>query len=258
MQCREHPEGGHHRPAAQVGDLAGALDRRPVGKAGEPQQAPEPEVVGVVTGTLGVGPRLAIARDRAVDDPRVDLSQGLVADAEPVENAGPKALEHDVVMRGQAQEGVAAGVGLQVDADRALAAVERQVERRAGAEGLLGVGAVVGRRPAHVVPAARVLDLDHIGPEVGQQQRAEAARQQTGEIQNPDVAKGSLAHSGDASDVSMGCDRTSRRVGLSPLGTPSISRASATVAGRRPTSSTICRALAIRSPLERAISPLGR
>ena len=36
----------------------------------------------------------------------------------------------------------------------------------------------------------------------------------------------------------------------SRFGTPSSSRASATVAARRPTSSAICRALAIRSPLE--------
>ena len=34
--------------------------------------------------------------------------------------------------------------------------------------------------------------------------------------------------------------------------------ASCTVAGRRPTSSVICRALAISSPLERAISPVGQ
>ena len=42
------------------------------------------------------------------------------------------------------------------------------------------------------------------------------------------------------------------------LGTPSSSRASATVAGRRPTSSVIWRALAIRSPLERAIVAVGQ
>ncbi len=39
---------------------------------------------------------------------------------------------------------------------------------------------------------------------------------------------------------------------------PSISRASAIVAARRPTSSAMPRALAIRSPFERAISPSGR
>ena len=38
----------------------------------------------------------------------------------------------------------------------------------------------------------------------------------------------------------------------------SIARASSTVAGRRPMSSVICRAFAISSPLELAISPLGR
>ena len=39
---------------------------------------------------------------------------------------------------------------------------------------------------------------------------------------------------------------------------PSISRASATVAARRPMSSAICRALAISSPLDFAISPFGQ
>ena len=50
---------------------------------------------------------------------------------------------------------------------------------------------------------------------------------------------------------------TCRRVSMGS-GRPSSVRASATVAGRRPTSCAICRALAIRSPLERAISPSGR
>src|SRR5262249_8206140 len=42
------------------------------------------------------------------------------------------------------------------------------------------------------------------------------------------------------------------------FGTPSSSRASATVAARRPTSSAIWRALAISSPFDFAISPSGR
>src|SRR3712207_8263101 len=37
---------------------------------------------------------------------------------------------------------------------------------------------VVGGRPADVVAHPRVLDLEHLGAEVGQQQRAEAAGQQ--------------------------------------------------------------------------------
>ena len=88
-----------------------------------------------------------------------------------------------------------------------------------------------------------VLDLEHVGAEVGEQQRAEAAGQQAREVEDADALE-RQAHA-PLRDGAL-------------AGTPSISRASATVAGRRPTSSVICRAFAIRSPLERAISPFGR
>ena len=51
---------------------------------------------------------------------------------------------------------------------------------------------MVGRRPADVVAHAGVLDLQHVGAEVGQQQRAEPARQQPGEVEHLDV--GERAH----------------------------------------------------------------
>ena len=51
---------------------------------------------------------LAVAGDRAVDDPRVHLSHPLVADAEPVEHAGPEGLEHDVVLAHERQQRLAA------------------------------------------------------------------------------------------------------------------------------------------------------
>ncbi len=78
-----------------------------------------------------------------------------------------------------------------------------------------------------------------------------------GEVEDPDVGEWPLAHSA-ASVVSIGCASISRRVGSSRFGTPSSSRASATVAARRPTSSAICLAFAISSPFDFAISPLGR
>ena len=53
-------------------------------------------------------------------------------------------------------------------------------------------------------------------------------------------------------------DLARRETAASRPGAPNRSRASATVAGRRPTSSVIWRAFAIRSPFERAISPSGR
>ena len=142
----------------------------------------------------GVGPVLAVAGDRAVDDPRVGLAQALVADAEPVEHARAEALEHDVVRRATRRRKASRPASdLRSMPDRALAAVERQVERRARAELLVLVVAVVGRRPAHVVAAARVLDLEHLGAEVGEQQRAEAARQQPRQVEDADVARASRA-----------------------------------------------------------------
>ena len=73
---------------------------------------------------------LPVAGDRAVDDLRVDLAQRLVADAEPVEHARAEGLEHDVGVAHQAQQHLAAGLRLEVEPDRALAAVQREEQRR--------------------------------------------------------------------------------------------------------------------------------
>src|SRR5436190_1912595 len=212
-------------------------------------------------GPLRVRARLAVARDRAVDDPRVRLAQGVVPATELVQDARAEALQHDVVVACEPEKSVATGLGLEVQADRALTAVEREVERRAGAQRLMLLRAVVRRRPADVVAHAGVLHLHDVGAEVREEQRAEAARQQARQVENANVGErpvGGVAHSGEASAVSIGCCMTSRLVRSSRLGTPNSSLASATVAARRPMSSAIWRTLAIRSPLDRAISPFGR
>ena len=228
-QRGEDPERGHQRAAAEVGDLPGGLNGRAVRVAGQAEQPVEAEVVHVVARAPRVGTVLPVARDRAVDEPRVRLTQRLVADPEPLHHARPERLEHDVVLAHQPQQHLPPAVALEVQPDRALAAVEREEEgglRRV-------VGALVVRRgPADVVAHPRVLDLEDLRAEVGEQQRAEAARKQSREVEHTDVRE--RAH-------------TSRS-----------SRASATVAARRPAFSTISRAFPIRSPLERAISPSGR
>src|SRR5262249_35898069 len=105
---------------------------------------------------------------------------------------------------------------------------------------------VIGRSPPNVVPHAGVLDLDDVGAEVGEEQRAEAARQQAAEVEDADAVERELA-------------RAARPVhAATRRGTPRISRASATVAARRPMSSVGWRAWAMRSPLERAMVPSGR
>ena len=179
---------------------------------------------------------LAVAGDRAVDEPGVLLAQALVAHAEAIEHAGAEGLQHDVVLARQAQEDLAPAVGLQIDADGGLVAVQGQEQR---ARGRVLRALVLRRRPPHVVAQVQVLDLQHLGAEVGQQQRAESAREQPREIE-------------DLHAFQREAHAATRR------GTPSMSRASATVAGRRPTSCAIWRALAMRSPLERAMVPSGR
>ena len=47
-QRDEDPDRRHQRAAAEIGDLAGGLHRRPVALAGQPEQPDEPEVVHVV------------------------------------------------------------------------------------------------------------------------------------------------------------------------------------------------------------------
>ena len=79
------------------------------------------------------------------------------------------------------------------------------------------------------------------------------ARQEPREVEDPDAlerARHQLPRLAAAVSAPFG--------GQAIFSVPSIPRASSTVAGRRPTSSTIWRAFAIRSPFDRAISPSGR
>ena len=125
-QRGQDPEGGHQRAAAEVGDLAGRLHGRAVLVAGQAEQPDQAEVVHVVARAVAERAVLAVAADRAVDDPRVLLLHPLVADAEPVEHARPERLEHDVVLLDELQQDRLALGLLEVDADRPLAAVERE------------------------------------------------------------------------------------------------------------------------------------
>ena len=132
-------------------------------------------------GAVAQRPVLPVAGDRAEDDLRVDGAHRLVADAEAVEHAGPEGLEHDVVLAHEREQQLAPGVLLEVDADRALVAVQREKQRRARARRR---ALDIRRRPADVVAHPHVLDLQHVGAVVGEQQRAEAAGQQPAEVEH--------------------------------------------------------------------------
>ncbi len=68
------------------------------------QVAADGEVVDVVARPLRRRAVLAVAAGRAVDDPGIARRHGGVADAQPVDDAGPEALDDDVGRRRQRQE----------------------------------------------------------------------------------------------------------------------------------------------------------
>ena len=135
-----------------------------------------------MAGPVAVRPVLAVAGDRAVDEPRVLLAQALVSDAEAIEHPGPERFEQHVRARATSVSSTSLPLGgLEIDPDRALAAVQRQEQRAPGAR----LGAlVIGRRPADIVPEPGVLDLDHVRAVVGEQQRAEPAGQEPRQVEH--------------------------------------------------------------------------
>ena len=85
VQRGEDSDRRHQAAAAEVRDLAGRLDRRAVrGARSDRAGRSAPGSWCRARSARVSGPVLAVARDRAVDEPRVALAQRLVADAEPV------------------------------------------------------------------------------------------------------------------------------------------------------------------------------
>ena len=175
--------------------------------------------------------RPAVAGDRAVDDTRIVLAHPLVADAQAVEHAGPEGLEHESYPRTSR----AAPRGRPRSSDRSessaccgsatgTAPTWRDVGALDRTEGTSGCS----RR-------CRCPRPQHVRAEVREQQRAEAAGQQPGEVEHAYASSGRLMRLPSRA----GCQHRPR------LGD-----------GRRaaPKSSVICRAFAISSPLERPSS----
>ena len=81
----------------------------------------------VVAGPVGEVMALRIARTRQVHEPGVARVQRLEPDAEPVGDAGTERLDEHVGVVDESQEGLAPGIGLEVDRHRAAGAVPHRV-----------------------------------------------------------------------------------------------------------------------------------
>ncbi len=156
----------------QVGGGEGGLDR-PAGAAA-PERARPRQVVDVVAGSVGersVGPE---ARHRHVHDPGLHRSQRLVPDAQPVGDPGTEAVEDDVRGGGELSARRAVLDHLEVEHPAALPRGELPEQ--------VGVG-------AHRVAAGR-LDLDDIGPEVGEQAAGMGSRAPRGQLEHVAAVEG--------------------------------------------------------------------
>jgi hypothetical protein len=135
---------------------------------------------GCVGRQVGGGPRLAVARDRAVDEARVGFAERGEVEAEPAHHARPVVLHQDVDFGGETVRGRDGALLLEVEHHAALAGVEL-------AE--VAAGAVAQRRArAHHVTFRR-LDLDDVGAEIGQQARAVRPGDGGGEVEDPQAGK---------------------------------------------------------------------
>ena len=115
-QRRRNGQRGLHAPGGGVGDGGAGQRWGPVGAGrGHGQEATHGEVVEVVAGPLGVRAVLAVAARGAVDDARVAIGNGGVADAQAVHHAGTEALDDHVGRLREGEESRTAVVVLQIE-----------------------------------------------------------------------------------------------------------------------------------------------
>ncbi|MNR04670.1 hypothetical protein D3C85_1206500 [compost metagenome] len=157
---------------------------RAPGQAHQPAQALDHEVI---AGALGVGPGLTKAGDRAIDQARVDRLQAFIVQPIGSQATNLEVLDQHIRLRCQlAHQALALGLG-EVDGQRTLVAVGRQVV--GSLAGVLAVGVLKEGRPpgARIIAAARALDLDHFGAEVGEYLPGPGPGQHSRQIQHPQM-----------------------------------------------------------------------
>ncbi len=122
-------------------------------------------------------PARTVAGNLAEDEARIDLTQRLVAEAEPVHHAGTEVGDDDVGLFRHAPDDTCPFLVLQVDDRAAFVAVDRKE-----------VGALAGHERWSVTAssvAVRRLDLDDVGTHITQQHGAHGTGDGLPELQHP-------------------------------------------------------------------------
>jgi hypothetical protein len=137
----------------------------------------------VDAGTRRIGAALAEARDRAVDDARVDLGHGVVVDLEAMLHVGTIVFDDDVGLGRELHEDLVAFLALEVERHRLLVAMQ-VLEVEAMAVAAHRIGLAVGGR----------LDLDDVRAPVGELAHGRRPGAMRREVENGDVGKGQGGH----------------------------------------------------------------
>ena len=191
-------------PGREVADRHAALHGRALLLARHAHEAAHGLHGDVERALLGVRAGLAIAGDRAVDEPRIARLQLVVAEARADQRARPEVLDEHVRVLDQRVELGEIGLVLDVERDRPLVAVERG--EVAGEHVIRAARALVQRRPAaHAVAAVGALDLDDVGAEIGEHHSGERPGGDLREFEDPEPLKRLCGHrrrSGHATSLS--------------------------------------------------------
>ena len=157
---RHEDADGEVHAAEHVAHGIADTQRLAAGLAGDAHEAGGGLRDDVIAGALVLRAVAAEAGDSGVDDLVVDFLEHVIADAQLVHDAGAVVLDDDVGLLDHLEEELFALLGLQVQGDALLAAVDVGI-----------VHAVVVLLRAHgagIVALARHLDLDDVGAVVGQ------------------------------------------------------------------------------------------
>ena len=128
---------------------------------------------------FGVRPVLAKGRERGIDDARMARGDRIIADAQSVNHAGAEGLYHHIAAFRQAQGGLHAVLGLQVQLHALFVAVGVGKKHR-------GPAALRTDHPVRLAPVDG-FQLDHLGAMVRHHLGEQWPRQKQGEVEDADT-----------------------------------------------------------------------
>ena len=178
---RHEDADGEVHAAEHVAHGIADTQRLAAGLAGDAHEAGGGLCDDVIAGALVLRAVAAEAGDGGVDDLVVDLLEHVIADAQLVHDAGAVVLDDDVGLLDHLEEELLALLGLQVQGDALLAAVDVGIVH--------AVVVLLRTHGAGVVALARHLDLDDVGAVVGQHHRAVRTGQNAGQVQNGNITQ---------------------------------------------------------------------